>query len=950
MKRFFPSAGIVLVISLLVSAIWLSPAEAALIGPLGRIETSGMGVPATLDVDAGGNLYVADARNGNVYKFNRYGQLTATFALQGSGLGLAVTPDGSRLYVARKQQVVIANAVTGEVIGSLSGNEVGGGAEFVKTGEVDLDSAGNVYVADIGVTQLYIKIYNASGAYMARFGGRAAAGGEIGKFTVISSMTVDDQDNVVVTDQTPASLGGKVQVFKLTASKLGVDSVAAYANNSVANFGTPELFVPRGTTFDDQGRGYLLEYQQKHIVVVSSTFGFVERYIEPAPAVGLLDNVNDIIFEPSTQRLFVSCDGGRVEIFGVDGAQNPPVVSNHAPGVPVQQSPVGSSVVATLTPTLAFTATDEDNDPLTFAVSVMQGGAPVYEVSTTATSVVVPAGTLSENGSYQWTVQATDSKGASSAPTSAASFVVNTVNEAPSTPALLAPLNGEALAGEGVLSWQAAADPDPSDTVIGYRVEVAADDAFASPLMTAQTSGTTIALTDFADYAALVDATPYFWRVTALDAGQAASPAGAAGRFVYDTVVLRVTANVPGSKVYLGGNHGFAGRLAGEAPVVLRDPVTGPLSVVVERAGFEPFVTSVNVSGEADVDVYAKLLPARKPGGFKLISQGVNGLAGLTVGGAAAPCLVDFNNDGQLDLLVGDAAGQLQLFPSMVVSVKNELSFQPGVSLALPVLPGAVPAVVDWDNDGRKDLLVGQLDGTVRLFVNSGTESAPAFGTGQDLLIKGTAASFGAAAAPAVVDFNNDGKKDLVVGNGAGQVVVCRNLGTDAEPQLTDPAPLVQLAGAAVPSAVDWDADGNRDLLVAAGGKAYVYLWANGVYKSAGALTASGFAAVSPVDVNGAYGKDLLVGKADGRIEYWNGWSNSFVLTFKPALLEKVDELSELVAEQAPALLAQVTTIRSQIQAGSLTAAKASSQALAGQLPVGSAKVSADELAVLCGG
>jgi len=40
----------------------------------------------------------------------------------------------------------------------------------------------------------------------------------------------------------------------------------------------------------------------------------------------------------------------------------------------------------------------------------------------------------------------------------------------------------------------------------------------------------------------------------------------------------------------------------------------------------------------------------------------------------------------------------------------------------------SVPCVVDWDNDGKKDLLVGQLiGGHVKLFLNRGTDLNPHF-------------------------------------------------------------------------------------------------------------------------------------------------------------------------------------------------------------------------------
>jgi hypothetical protein len=46
----------------------------------------------------------------------------------------------------------------------------------------------------------------------------------------------------------------------------------------------------------------------------------------------------------------------------------------------------------------------------------------------------------------------------------------------------------------------------------------------------------------------------------------------------------------------------------------------------------------------------------------------------------------------------------------------------------------ASPEVIDWNNDGKKDLLVGTFeDGKVMLYLNRGTDAAPQFDQGQVL-------------------------------------------------------------------------------------------------------------------------------------------------------------------------------------------------------------------------
>ncbi|MDZ7264024.1 MAG: VCBS repeat-containing protein [candidate division KSB1 bacterium] len=50
----------------------------------------------------------------------------------------------------------------------------------------------------------------------------------------------------------------------------------------------------------------------------------------------------------------------------------------------------------------------------------------------------------------------------------------------------------------------------------------------------------------------------------------------------------------------------------------------------------------------------------------------------------------------------------------------------------------SVPCVVDWNGDGKKDLLVGCFYyGNVYLFLNSGSDSAPVFTTGTKLKADG---------------------------------------------------------------------------------------------------------------------------------------------------------------------------------------------------------------------
>jgi hypothetical protein len=59
-------------------------------------------------------------------------------------------------------------------------------------------------------------------------------------------------------------------------------------------------------------------------------------------------------------------------------------------------------------------------------------------------------------------------------------------------------------------------------------------------------------------------------------------------------------------------------------------------------------------------------------------------------------------------------------------------------SSPLTVKTHTTPSVIDWNSDGKKDLLVGQFDqGYVWVFMNRGTDAQPVFTGGQQMLLKG---------------------------------------------------------------------------------------------------------------------------------------------------------------------------------------------------------------------
>lgn len=230
-------------------------------------------------------------------------------------------------------------------------------------------------------------------------------------------------------------------------------------------------------------------------------------------------------------------------------------------------------------------------------------------------------------------------------------------------------------------------------------------------------------------------------------------------------------------------------------------------------------------SGTNPVPVYNAFSYAQSSSGGDL-SVSASGCLGVF------PRVFDWNRDGRLDLVLGLANG------TVLVALNENTAADPRFGVPSPVQVGpadaktaldvgdrATIAIVDWNDDGSFDLVLGGLDGKVQVLLNATSAGLPDFPTGT-LLLDGTTTltvSSGRSSV-AVADLNGDGRKDLLVGNTEGQLLFFANVGTEAAPRFAGSEFLkaddaaVDLAGSARsrPFVDDVNQDGISDLLVGA--------------------------------------------------------------------------------------------------------------------------------------
>lgn len=277
----------------------------------------------------------------------------------------------------------------------------------------------------------------------------------------------------------------------------------------------------------------------------------------------------------------------------------------------------------------------------------------------------------------------------------------------------------------------------------------------------------------------------------------------------------------------------------------------------------------------------------------------------------AAPTLVDYNGDGLLDLLVGESAGgvgKVRLYLNVGTEQAPEFNDFTYLTSAqdtdLTVIAsgcqGAIVRMVDLTGDGEAELLVGLTDGTVRMF------TASAEGHWQDAGLLNCSVGgnndiiyVGSRAAIEFTDFNGDGRTDMLVGTGDGNLVLYLDTATsgatvfDAGQYLHDSAGRIRVGSRASVAVADVDGDGLADLLIGSSSGSILYyrnegragepLFGEGVQiiSGDGVLDLSAETSrlrLSTGDLNGDGVVDIVLGRSDGSVSVLYGTQGATVL------------------------------------------------------------------------
>lgn len=221
------------------------------------------------------------------------------------------------------------------------------------------------------------------------------------------------------------------------------------------------------------------------------------------------------------------------------------------------------------------------------------------------------------------------------------------------------------------------------------------------------------------------------------------------------------------------------------------------------------------------------------------------------------PVAVDWDKDGHQDLVVGDEDGRVALIRNSGKTKDRMPVFESPVyfqqqSQYLKFGALTTPVSVDWDGDGDEDIVAGNSAGYIGFIENLDGGNPPVWAppvlleaegevvrlqAGYSGSIQGPAEAKWGYTTLSVADWDGDGLLDIVINSIWGRVEWIRNLGTRDNPVLSKPVPVsVSWEGTEVPKlkwnwwypgkeelstqwrttpfAIDWNKDGMTDLVM----------------------------------------------------------------------------------------------------------------------------------------
>lgn len=153
----------------------------------------------------------------------------------------------------------------------------------------------------------------------------------------------------------------------------------------------------------------------------------------------------------------------------------------------------------------------------------------------------------------------------------------------------------------------------------------------------------------------------------------------------------------------------------------------------------------------------------------------------------SAPALSDMDDDGDFDLTIAGYYGDFQFYRNIGTTSNPIWSNDDAVYDGVDGEVYSAPSLADLDGDGDDDLVIGDRDGKLKHYENTGDPTVPEWiDRGNIRDSENHEIEVGVSSqeqsAPVFGDLDNDGDFDLLIGTGAGELLHYNNQGSPTDP------------------------------------------------------------------------------------------------------------------------------------------------------------------------
>jgi streptogramin lyase len=270
--------------------------------------------PHGIAIDDEGNVYVADAFNDRIQKFDPNGAFITKWGTSGSGNGQFDWPGGSaidnldNLYVIEAYNNRIQKFDLNGTFITMWGTSGSANGQFNESYTIAVDGSGNVYVSDYGNQR--IQKFDPNGAFITKWG---TYGSGNGQFKGPEGIAIDDEGNVYVADVN----NNRIQKFHPNGAF--ITKWGTYGS------GNGQFDYPSQIAIDNAGNVYVSEWGNSRIQKFGPNGAFITKWGTDGSGVGQFYMAEAIAVNSSRDVYVADAGNNRIQVFSPDRFADTPL-------------------------------------------------------------------------------------------------------------------------------------------------------------------------------------------------------------------------------------------------------------------------------------------------------------------------------------------------------------------------------------------------------------------------------------------------------------------------------------------------------------------------------------------------------------------------------------------------------------------------------------------------